>query len=104
MTAALRHDPRISMGFQIYQKGTLGNYTSLGRKCRLPDKIQRILVFCPHTSRMKIIRMFLADTSGATAIEYGQIAAGISLAIIAVVNGLGAKLNTKFTSINSSLK
>jgi pilus assembly protein Flp/PilA len=42
--------------------------------------------------------------SAATAIEYGLIAAGISLAIIAVVNGLGTKLNTKFTSINSSLK
>ena len=48
--------------------------------------------------------MFLADESGATAIEYGLIAAGISLAIIAVVNGLGSKLSTKFTSINSSLK
>jgi pilus assembly protein Flp/PilA len=53
---------------------------------------------------MKIIRQFLKDESGATAIEYGLIAAGISLAIIAVVNGLGTKLNTKFTSINSSLK
>jgi pilus assembly protein Flp/PilA len=42
--------------------------------------------------------------SGATAIEYGLIAAGISLAIIAVVNGLGANLNTKFTDINNSLK
>ena len=41
---------------------------------------------------------------GATAIEYGLIAAGISLAIIAVVNGLGTNLNTKFTSINTSLK
>ena len=48
--------------------------------------------------------MFLADESGATAIEYGLIAAGISLAIIAIVNGLGSKLNTKFASINSSLK
>ena len=40
----------------------------------------------------------------ATAIEYGLIAAGISLAIIAVVNGLGSNLNTKFASINTSLK
>ena len=53
---------------------------------------------------MKIIRKFLADESGATAIEYGLIAAGIALAIIAVVNGIGANLNTKFSSINSSLK
>jgi pilus assembly protein Flp/PilA len=47
---------------------------------------------------------FFADESGATAIEYGLIAAGISLAIIAVVNGLGSNLNDKFTSINNSLK
>ena len=47
---------------------------------------------------------FLSDESGATAIEYGLIAAGISLAIIAVVNGLGTNLNTKFTDINASLK
>jgi len=47
---------------------------------------------------------FFSDESGATAIEYGLIAAGISLAIIAVVNGLGTNLNTKFTDINNSLK
>jgi pilus assembly protein Flp/PilA len=53
---------------------------------------------------MKTIQRFLADETGATAIEYGLIAAGIALAIIAIVNGLGARLNTKFTSINTSLK
>lgn len=47
---------------------------------------------------------FLSDESGATAIEYGLIAAGIALAIIAVVNGLGSNLNTQFASINTSLK
>jgi pilus assembly protein Flp/PilA len=47
---------------------------------------------------------FLSDESGATAIEYGLIAAGIALAIIAVVNGLGTNLNNQFTSINNSLK
>jgi pilus assembly protein Flp/PilA len=52
----------------------------------------------------KLFARFLNDESGATAIEYGLIAAGISLAIIAVVNGLGTNLNTKFTDINSSLK
>jgi pilus assembly protein Flp/PilA len=51
-----------------------------------------------------LISRFVKDESGATAIEYGLIAAGISLAIIAVVNGLGTNLNAKFTSINSSLK
>jgi pilus assembly protein Flp/PilA len=52
----------------------------------------------------KILKDFIADESGATAIEYGLIAAGISLAIISVVNGLGTKLNAKFASINNSLK
>ena len=47
---------------------------------------------------------FVKDESGATAIEYGLIAAGIALAIIATVNGLGSNLNGKFNSINSSLK
>jgi len=50
------------------------------------------------------ILKFISDERGATAIEYGLIAAGISLAIIAVVNGLGTTLNTQFTSISSSLK
>ena len=53
---------------------------------------------------MRMFGKFLADESGATAIEYGLIAAGISLAIIAVVNGIGSSLNTKFGSINTSLK
>jgi pilus assembly protein Flp/PilA len=47
---------------------------------------------------------FLRDDSGATAIEYGLIAAGIALAIIAVVNGLGSNMNGVYTSINNSLK
>jgi pilus assembly protein Flp/PilA len=46
---------------------------------------------------------FLKDDSGATAIEYGLIAAGISVAIIAVVNGLGTKLNLAFGTIDSKL-
>ncbi len=53
---------------------------------------------------MQIILRFLKDETAATAIEYGLIAAGISLAIIAAVNGLGTKLNSRFNSINSSLK
>jgi len=44
---------------------------------------------------------FLKDDAGATAIEFGLIAAGISVAIIAVVNGLGSKLNGKFDSIST---
>ena len=46
---------------------------------------------------------FLKDESGATAIEYGLIAAGISVAIIAVVRGMGSKLKTTFTSVKNAL-
>jgi pilus assembly protein Flp/PilA len=47
---------------------------------------------------------FAKCESGATAIEYGLIAAGISVAIIAVVNGLGTSMNAKFKSISTQLK
>jgi pilus assembly protein Flp/PilA len=47
---------------------------------------------------------FLRNESGATAIEYGLIAAGISIAIIAVVNGLGTQLNTTFSSVSTQLR
>ena len=50
-----------------------------------------------------LVARFMKDESGATAIEYGLIAAGISIAIIAVVNGLGTKLNTVFGSVSSQL-
>ena len=52
---------------------------------------------------MMTIRNFFNDERGATAIEYGLIAAGISVAIIAVVAGLGSKLNTTFTSVQNAL-
>jgi pilus assembly protein Flp/PilA len=50
------------------------------------------------------VRRFLNDESGATAIEYGLVAAGIAVAIIAVVNGLGTNLNAKFKSLSTQLK
>ncbi|NWG23023.1 MAG: Flp family type IVb pilin [Pseudorhodoplanes sp.] len=52
----------------------------------------------------KLIARFASDESGATAIEYGLIAAGISVAIIAVVQGLGTKLTSTFTSVKDALK
>ena len=51
-----------------------------------------------------LIARFVKDESGATAIEYGLIAAGIALAIITIVNGLGSKIAGTFSSISSSLK
>lgn len=52
---------------------------------------------------MSLLARFLRDDAGATAIEYGLIAAGISVAIIATVTGLGTKLNSTFTSVKDAL-
>ena len=51
-----------------------------------------------------LFQRFVKDESGATAIEYGLIAAGISVAIITVVKGVGTNLNTTFTSVQSALR
>jgi pilus assembly protein Flp/PilA len=53
---------------------------------------------------MRMVIGFLKDESGATAIEYGLIAAGISVAIISVVKGLGTKLNSTLSSVSTQLK
>ena len=50
------------------------------------------------------LKTFLQDESGATAIEYSLIAAGIALAIVAVVQGIGTKLNVPFSTVASALK
>jgi pilus assembly protein Flp/PilA len=70
----------------------------------LYHQLHQILALSPHHRGMNMIRKFLVDESGATAIEYALLAAGIALAIVSAVQGIGPQLNTKFTSINSSLK
>jgi pilus assembly protein Flp/PilA len=52
----------------------------------------------------RTIRKFFRDENGATAIEYGLIAAGIAVAIIVAVQTLGTNLNTTFGSVSSALK
>ena len=53
---------------------------------------------------MTILKSFVRDESGATAIEYGLIAAGIAVAIITVVQGLGTKLSDTFANVTSAIK
>ena len=53
---------------------------------------------------MKYLAAFLRNESGATAIEYGLIAAGISIAIIAVVKNVGTNLSGTFTSVQNALQ
>jgi pilus assembly protein Flp/PilA len=52
----------------------------------------------------QLLAGFYKDQSGATAIEYGLIAAGIAVAIIATVQALGTNLNTTFSSVSTALK
>ena len=52
---------------------------------------------------MQTLKRFLQNESGATAIEYGLIAAGISVVIITAVKAVGTNLNTTFTSVSSAL-
>ena len=52
----------------------------------------------------RLLTKFLADESGATAIEYALIATGISIVIVASANGIGTKLGTTFTTVSTSLK
>lgn len=52
----------------------------------------------------RLVLRFLTDQSGATAIEYCLIALGISIVIVAAVNGIGTKLNGSYSSLNTSLK
>jgi pilus assembly protein Flp/PilA len=65
----------------------------------------QVLGICEQEFRMlHLISRFLNDESGATAIEYCLIAVGLSIVIITAVNGIGSTVNTKFSSINTSLK
>jgi pilus assembly protein Flp/PilA len=51
-----------------------------------------------------LLSRFLSDQSGATAIEYALVAMGISIVIVAAVNGIGTKLNSTFTEVSASIK
>ena len=107
------------VNFYVATVKTLADF--LGRR-ENPDKALRSITASSHgflmmralrrerkNSNEKVCRMsrafaFLKDESGATAIEYGLIAAGISVVIIAAVNSIGTTLNGKFTSISTQLK
>jgi pilus assembly protein Flp/PilA len=82
---------------KVPQNDLLELYALLSYQPRRPAEHHR-------ETRMVKLLAFLRDENGATAIEYGLIAAGIAVAIIAVVNGVGTQLNTTFSSISTQLK
>ena len=51
-----------------------------------------------------LVKRFIRDESGATAVEYGLVAAGISVAIIAVMQGLGSRLNSTFSTVHDAFR
>ena len=82
--------------FRLTRGSSFASRTNFG-----PAKTPALL--SQEIQRMSLVSRFLRDEAGATAIEYGLIAAGISVAIIATVAGLGSKLNTTFTSVQNAL-
>jgi pilus assembly protein Flp/PilA len=75
----------------------------LGKILGLPSGFQSAFL-AGETSMRRLIEKFLGDERGATSIEYALIAAGISIGIITVVNGIGTTMNSKYSSVNTSLK
>jgi pilus assembly protein Flp/PilA len=92
---------RINCGAILCLYGRFHGHAALGSRI---DQTSCSLVYSLEQSMKNLVARFVKDESGATAIEYGLIAAGIALAIITVVNNLGTSLNSKFGSISSSLK
>jgi pilus assembly protein Flp/PilA len=76
----------------------------MGREPDVQSADEASHVWIKELPMKNLFLRFMKDDSGATAIEYGLIAAGISVAIIAVVNGLGTNLNTTFSSISTQLR
>lgn len=69
-----------------------------------PDVSTSVPVSTEELIMTTLVLRFLADDTGATAIEYGLIAAGIAVAIIATVQALGTNLNSTFSTVSTSLK
>jgi pilus assembly protein Flp/PilA len=89
--------------FEISQSST-GNKPRDSHVNTVPCGTSRFPVGDKRSCNEKSHISFCKDETAATAIEYGLIAAGISVAIITVVSGLGSKLNTVFTSVSTALK
>jgi len=64
----------------------------------------RLVLFSESASMLKQIRSFLADASGATAIEYALLSSLIAVFIIAALSALGTKLSSEFAEVGNALK
>lgn len=66
--------------------------------------LARVDAFLAPNGGRELIKRFRDNRAGVTAIEYGLIAAGVAVAIVVVVQGLGSALNTTFGSVSTALK
>jgi pilus assembly protein Flp/PilA len=78
-----------------------GSFQTLSVELRIAGHIAKTTTV--RSESMSNVIRFFGDESGATAIEYGLIAAGISVAIITIVGTIGTKLNTTFTTLSNKL-
>ena len=93
---------RLNRSFILFVKASstvreLGFYPGMARENPVEKRRQEFGV-------RQLIGKFFNDESGATAIEYCMIAAGLSIVIVTVVNGIGTNLSTKFVDVGTSLK
>ena len=84
--------------------GFLPNAPRIGGNNDPGSRWDKSLVDTQELNMTNLVMRFLKNELGATAIEYGLIAAGIAVAIIAVVQGLGSQLNTTLGSVSTALK
>jgi pilus assembly protein Flp/PilA len=85
--------------------GSFGAHEDLFDRFAIPITTRPSIGSDEQELAMRLLRSFLADENGATAIEYGLIAAGIALAIVTIVNSTGAALlNNKFNSVSTAMK
>ena len=101
LTAPQSSDHRVASTVAVRRTPARPNVSSTSHVYMEFIPMQNLIEFNPMQN---LIARFAKDESGATAIEYGLIAAGISVVIIVAVNGIGTTLNTKFQFISTNLK
>jgi pilus assembly protein Flp/PilA len=96
-----------ALGKRIFRPGVIDIFllsSSLGRRLSATSLSARATSISEGLPMRKLVLCFANDDTGATAIEYALIAAGISIVIVAAVNSIGTSLNSTFSSISSQLK
>jgi pilus assembly protein Flp/PilA len=94
----LRHF-RSRYSITVFDESSIEEVKSVATRCRYNQPVST-----EDIHMTTLVKRFLADDTGATAIEYGLIAAGIAVAIIATVQALGTNLNSTFSTVSTSLK